>query len=73
MRRSYHPWRTARRAARRIRNGAVTFAMSAAANRVYRRHQLALARTGLSRIAARGLWPGTPSPALPALAALPTE
>jgi radical SAM superfamily enzyme YgiQ (UPF0313 family) len=63
MRRSYHPLRTARRVARRIRNGAVTFAMSATANRVYQRHQLALARTGLSRIAARGAWPagdGTP-------------
>ena len=73
MRRSYHPWRTARRAARRIRNGAVTFAMSAAANRVYRRHQLALARTGLSRIAARGRWPGTTPPGLPTLVPVPTE
>lgn len=73
MRRSYHPWRTARRVVRRIRHGAVTFAMSATANRIYQRHQLALARTGLSRIAARGLWPGTPSPALPTLAPVPME
>lgn len=77
MRRSYHPLRTARRVARRIRNGAVTFAMSATANRIYQRHQLALARTGLSRIAARGVWPGDPPPPRlrrtgpsPALAAL---
>lgn len=81
MRRSYHPWRTARRVARRIRNGAVTFAMSAGANRVYQRHQLALARTGLSRIAARGAWPdGGKNPLVPrrpgeggALAPVPTE
>jgi hypothetical protein len=47
--------------------------MSAAANRVYQRHQLALARTGLSRIAARGTWPGTSTPAMPAMATVPTE
>ncbi len=64
MRRSYHPLRTARRVARRIRNGAVTVAMSARANRIYQRYQLALAHAGLSRIAARGDWPGHPAPAL---------
>lgn len=61
MRRTYHPLRTARRVARRIRNGAVTFAMSATANRIYQRHQLTLAHTGLARVAARGAWPGVPA------------
>ena len=65
MRRSYHPMCLARRVARRIRHGAVPFVMSATANRVYRQHQLAIAQTGLSHIAARGAWPGDPSPALP--------
>jgi radical SAM superfamily enzyme YgiQ (UPF0313 family) len=58
MRRSYHPVRLARRVARRIRNGAVPFVMSATANRIYRQHQLAIAETGQSRSAARGAWPG---------------
>ena len=68
MRRSYHPIRMARRVARRMRNGAVTFAMSATANRVYQRHQLMLARTGLARIAARGGWPGASVTAPPLIA-----
>lgn len=72
MRRAYHPVRMARRVARRIRNGAVTFAMSATANRIYQRHQLALVRAGASRIAARGAWPGAPvtAPPVPVLDAI---
>ena len=62
----------ARRVARRLRNGAVTFAMSATANRIYQRHQLELARTGLSRIAARGVWPGAALLAPPTLATRPS-
>jgi radical SAM superfamily enzyme YgiQ (UPF0313 family) len=62
MRRSYHPVCLARRVARRIRNGVVPFVMSATANRVYRQHQLAIAETGQSRIAARGAWPGDRPP-----------
>lgn len=68
MRRSYHPLRTARRVARRLGSGVVTFVMSATANRIYQRHQLELARTGLSRIAARGVWPGAALLAAPTLA-----
>jgi radical SAM superfamily enzyme YgiQ (UPF0313 family) len=65
MRRSYHPLRMAQRVLRRIPNGAVTFIMSATANRIYQRHQRALASTALSRYAARGVWPGvTPSAVL---------
>ena len=67
MRRSYHPLRMARRVARRIPNGAVSFIMSATANRVYRHHQLAIAQTALARRATRGAWPGDPA-VLPALA-----
>jgi radical SAM superfamily enzyme YgiQ (UPF0313 family) len=64
MRRSYHPLRMARRVARRLPNGAVTFIMSATANRIYQRHQRALAAAAGSRISARGVWPGLPpSPA----------
>lgn len=72
MRRSYHPVRMARRVARRLRNGAVTFVMSATANRIYQRHQLCLARTGLARVAARGEWPGEGMPVLPALEPRPS-
>lgn len=72
MRRSYHPVRVARRVARRLRNGAVTFVMSATANRVYQQHQLVLAQTGLSRIAARGVWPGESPPAIAALEPRPS-
>ena len=68
MRRSYGSGRMARRVARRLGNGAVPFLMSAAANRVYRPHQLAIANTGVARRAARGVWPGDPSPVLPTLA-----
>jgi hypothetical protein len=68
MHRSYGSGRMVRRVARRIRNGAVSFIMSASANRVYRPHQLAIARTGLARRAARGEWPGNRSPVLPTLA-----
>ena len=68
MHRSYGSGRMVRRVARRIRNGAVSFLMSASANRVYRPHQLAIAQTGLARRATRGGWPGEPSPVLPALA-----
>lgn len=64
--RSYHPIRIARRVARRLRNGAVPFIMSAQVNRVYREHQLAIAATGLSRIAARGAWPGDMTIPIPA-------
>jgi hypothetical protein len=67
MRRSYHPVRMARRVARRIPNGAVSFIMSATANRVYRHHQLAIAEIALARRATRGAWPGDPA-VLPALA-----
>ena len=73
MRRSYHPVRAARRATRRLKNGVVPFIMSATANRVYQQHQLALARVGLSRIAARGSWPGEMSPGLPALEPRPSS
>ena len=72
MRRSYHPLRISKRVGRRLRNGAVPFVMSAMANRVYRQHQLTIAETGLSRNAARGRWPGHPSPALPALEPRPS-
>jgi len=73
MRRSYHPARAARRAMRRLKNGVVPFIMSATANRVYQQHQLALARTGLSRIATRGSWPGEMAPGLPALEPRPSS
>ncbi len=73
MRRSYHPVRAARRATRRLKNGVVPFIMSATANRVYQHHQLALARIGLSRIAARGSWPGEMAPGLPALEPRPSS
>lgn len=72
MRRSYGPLRAARRVGRRLRNGVVPFVMSATANRVYRQHQLAIAHTQLNRIAARGLWPGEQSPALPELEPRPS-
>jgi radical SAM superfamily enzyme YgiQ (UPF0313 family) len=68
MQRSYGGIRMARRMVRRVRNGAVPFIMSATANRIYRRHQLAIAHTGLARRAARGVWPGEPSPIMPTLA-----
>jgi hypothetical protein len=54
MRRSYSPWRVARRVARRALNGHWTLAMSATANGHYSRYQSALARTTLERLAARG-------------------
>jgi radical SAM superfamily enzyme YgiQ (UPF0313 family) len=63
MRRSYHPLRTARRIARRVRNGHWAFMTSATANRVYMRYERALAARGLQRIAARGPWPGPDPPA----------
>ena len=68
MQRSYRSLRMAGRALRRVRDGAVPFVMSATANRIYRRHQLAIAHTGLARRAARGVWPGESSRVLPTLA-----
>ncbi|HEX8028245.1 MAG TPA: radical SAM protein [Vicinamibacterales bacterium] len=68
MQRSYGGLHLAQRMVRRVRNGAVPFIMSATANRIYRRHQLAIAQTGLARRAARGVWPGAPSPVMPTLA-----
>jgi radical SAM superfamily enzyme YgiQ (UPF0313 family) len=66
MRRSYHPFRTARRIVRRLPDGRWAFLMSAVANRTYMRYQGALARAGLARIARRGAWPGQEAAGRPA-------
>lgn len=58
MRWSYHPLRTARRVLRRIPNGGLAALSSARVNWVYMRYERAVARTGRSRIQARGAWPG---------------
>jgi radical SAM superfamily enzyme YgiQ (UPF0313 family) len=56
MRWSYHPVRTARRVLRRLPNGGLPLVSSARVNWVYMRYQRAVARTGASRIRARGPW-----------------
>jgi radical SAM superfamily enzyme YgiQ (UPF0313 family) len=58
MRRSYSPWRVARRVLRRLPDGWLPAINAASVNRVYGRYERAVARTGLRRIRKRGPWPG---------------
>ena len=58
MRRSYAPWRVARRVFRRLADGWLPAINTASVNRVYGRYERAVARTGLHRIRTRGPWPG---------------
>jgi radical SAM superfamily enzyme YgiQ (UPF0313 family) len=62
MRRSYSPWRIARRVARRLGNGVLPAVNTLLVNRWYGRYERAVALTGLRRIQQRGSWPGTAGP-----------
>jgi radical SAM superfamily enzyme YgiQ (UPF0313 family) len=59
MRRSYSPWRVARRVARRLRNGLAPAVQTYLVNRWYGSYERAVAHMGLRRIRERGAWRGT--------------
>jgi radical SAM superfamily enzyme YgiQ (UPF0313 family) len=66
MRRSYRPAAVARRVLRRAGDGLWCALTNAGMNHAYRKHQRAIARTGLARVRARGAWPGVQHSALSA-------